>query len=79
MFRIIRNMTYLGPWTMCAGGVGRGGIGHQRSFKVFIQGHVTKKGDLTKNFDQVCVWYDWMGHIPESQWSMDAGGSAVVK
>ena len=25
-------------------GVGRGGIGHQRSFKVIIQGHVTKKG-----------------------------------
>ena len=25
-------------------GVGRGGIGHQRSIKVIIQGHVTKKG-----------------------------------
>ena len=40
-------------------GVGRGRIGHQRSYKVNIQGHVTKKGDLTKNFDQVCVWDDW--------------------
>ena len=55
----------------------RGGIGHQRSFKVFIQGHVTKKGDLTKNFDQVCVWYDWIGHIPESMvngcWRVSSG------
>ena len=51
-------------------GVGRGGIGHQRSYKVIIQGHVRKKGDLTKNFDQVCVWDDWIGYIPES---MDNG------
>ena len=29
-------------------GVGRGGIGHQRSYVVIIQGHVTKKSDLTK-------------------------------
>ena len=36
-------------------GVGRGRIGHQMSFKVIIQGHVTKKGDLTEKFDQVCV------------------------
>ena len=27
-------------------GVGRGGIGHQRSYKIIIQGHVTKKGRL---------------------------------
>ena len=39
---------------------------HQKSYKVIIQGHVTKKGDLTKNFDQVCVWDDWIGYIPES-------------
>ena len=29
-------------------GVANEGISHQRSFKVIIQGHVTKKGDLTK-------------------------------
>ena len=46
--------------------VGRGGISHQRSIKVIIQGHVTKRGDLTKIFDQVCVWYDWIGYTPES-------------
>ena len=27
-------------------GVGRGGVGHQRSYRVIIQGHVTKKGRL---------------------------------
>ena len=34
-------------------GVGRGEIGHQRSFKVIIQGHVTKKGDLTKTLTRI--------------------------
>ena len=29
-----------------------------------------KKGHLTKNFDWVCVWYDWIGNMPES---MDNG------
>ena len=57
-------------------GVGRGGIGHQRSYKVISQGHVTKKGDLTKNFDQVCVWDDWIGYIPKSMdngcWRVDS-------
>ena len=43
-----------------------GGIGHQRSFKVIIQGHLTKKGDLTKNVDQVCVWDAWIVNIPEN-------------
>ena len=32
-------------------GVPSGGIGHQRSFKVTTQGHLKKKCDLTKNFD----------------------------
>ena len=45
-------------------GEGCGGIGHQRSFKVIIQGHLTKKGDLTKNVDQVCFWDDWIVYIP---------------
>ena len=44
---------------------------------VIIQGHVTKKGDLTKNFDQVCAWYDLMGYIPESMgngcWRVGSG------
>ena len=31
---------------------------------------MTKKGDLTKNGDQVCVWDDWIGYIPEN---MDNG------
>ena len=51
-------------------GVGRGGIGHQRSHKVINQGHVTKKSDLTKHFHLVCVWDDWIGYIPSS---MDNG------
>ena len=39
-------------------------------FRSHYSRHVTKKIDLTKNFDQVCVWYDWIGYIPES---MDNG------
>ena len=31
---------------------------------------MTKKGDLTKKIDQVFVWDDWIGCIPES---MDNG------
>ena len=45
-------------------GVANEGISHQRSFKVIIQGHVTKKGDLTKNLNQVCAWYHWIGYVP---------------
>ena len=36
-------------------GVASGGIGHQRSFKVTTQGHLTKKCDLTKHFLKLCV------------------------
>ena len=46
-----------------------GGIGHQRSFKVIIQGHLTKKGDLTKNVDQVCVRDAWIVNIPENMYN----------
>ena len=58
-------------------GIASGGIGHQRSLKVTNQGHVTKKGDFTKNLARVCVWYDWIGHIPESMdngcWTVGSG------
>ena len=30
------------------------------------------KGDLTKNFDQVCVWYHWKGYLSGS-WVSDNG------
>ena len=34
-------------------------------------------GDLTKNFDQICAWYDWIGYIPESMnngfWRVGSG------
>ena len=60
-------------------GLGRGGIGHQKPFKVIIQGHVTKMVDSTKNSDQICVSYDWIGHIYPRVWTMDVGGLAAVK
>ena len=59
-------------------GVSGGEIGHQMSYKVNIQGNLTKKGDLAKNFDLVCVWDDWIGYIPESMengcWGVASGG-----
>ena len=39
--------------------VARGGTGHQRSFKVTIQGHLKIYGDLTRHFDRACVRYRW--------------------
>ena len=30
------------------------------------------KGDLTKNFDQVCVWYHWKGYL-SGPWESDNG------
>ena len=30
------------------------------------------KGDLTKNFDQVCVWYHWKGYL-SGPWEADNG------
>ena len=30
------------------------------------------KGDLTKNFDQVCVWHHWKGY-PSGPWESDNG------
>ena len=51
-------------------GVASDGISHQRSFKVIIQGHVTKKGDLTKNCKRVCAWYHWIYYV---LWSMENG------
>ena len=44
-------------------GAASGGIGHQRSFKVTTQGHLKKKCDLTKNFDNLCVSYYWKGYL----------------
>ena len=62
-------------------GFGRGGIGHQRPFKVIIQGHVTKMVDSSKHFDQIkfCVSYDGIGHMYPRVWAMDVGGLAAVK
>ena len=39
--------------------------GHQRSFKVIIQGHFKYEGDLTKKNDQVCVWYYWKCYLSD--------------
>ena len=55
MFHIIGKVSCLGSWKIGAGVSAVVEYSHQRSYKVIIQGHVTKKGDLTKNFDQVCV------------------------
>ena len=46
-------------------GVGLSGIDHHRSYKVIIQGHGTKKNDLTKHLNQVCVWDEWIGYTRE--------------
>ena len=36
------------------------------------------KGDLTKKFDQVCVWYRWKGYLSGSMengcWGVASGG-----
>ena len=34
--------------------------GHLKSSAKVISKY---KGDLTKNFDQVCVWYHWKGYL----------------
>ena len=34
--------------------------GHLKSSSKVISKH---KVDLTKNFDQVCVWYHWKGYL----------------
>ena len=36
-------------------GVASDGIGHQRWFKVINQGHLMKKGDLTKHFGRFVI------------------------
>ena len=38
------------------------------SFKVISK----YKGDLTKNFDQVCVWYHWKASL-SGPWESDNG------
>ena len=54
-------------------GVGRGGIAHQRSFKVIIQGHVTRKGLFTlKLWPGLClVWLDRLYIREHGQWMME--------
>ena len=32
------------------------------------------KGDLTKNFDQVCAWYHWKDYL-SGPWESDSGHS----
>ena len=37
----------------------QGGTGHQKSFKVTIQGRLNIYEDLTEHFDRACVRYRW--------------------
>ena len=41
------------------------------------------KGDLTKKFDQVCVWYRWKGYLSGSMengcWGVPSGGIGLQR
>ena len=47
--------------------------GHLKSSSKVISKY---KGDLTKNFDQVCVWYHWKGYL-SGPWESDNGNLDV--
>ena len=44
--------------------------GHSKSSSKVISKY---KGDLTKKFDQVCVWYHWQGYLSAGPWESDNG------
>ena len=43
--------------------------GHLKSSSKVI---LKYKGDLTENFDQICVWYHWKGYL-SGPWESDNG------